>query len=267
MVCGTGPDPAADQEAEYRPGRHQDRLASADVPGSGASRQAGSESSIAEQFLHHYEITAEIDDRSRWDAPKRIKPAATLGGADKNGARKVYHPDWQFVDDLSDLPDALRRALLPASGEENALAAAAAWATSFGDRQEVTLTYSIVPVDWPGPTGPSDPSSSKCPAPNRRSVPAEAELRFFVKAPHESRGDAKRPENLGIVLALRDVAWDDNKTDLGNDLRAVRKYLLIVDPEEVVPSGNYGSDGLTDRLRGPYSGINFPTQRPRCSWI
>jgi hypothetical protein len=28
---------------------------------------------------------------------------------------------------------------------------------------------------------------------------------------------------------------------------------LIVDPEEVVPSGNYGSDGLTDRLRGQYS--------------
>jgi hypothetical protein len=210
----------------------------------------------AEQFLHHYEIVAEIDDRPRWDTPKLIKPAPSQGGVDKDGIAQTLRPDWQFVDDLSDLPDALRRALLPATGEEKALEAAAAWVNSFGDQQEVTLTYSIIPVDIAGTKGTERSFIVEVPRPQAPIRPAEAELRFFLQPPHAAQFAAKRPDNLGIALALRDTAWDDDRTDLGNDLYAVRKYRLIVDPEEVVPSGNYGSDGLTDRLKAPHSGTN-----------
>src|SRR5205823_4834302 len=51
--------------------------------------------------------------------------------------------------------------------------------------------------------------------------------------------------------ALHDkAAADDEDQPIGN-VRVSREYNLIVDPEDVVPAGNYGSDGLTDRLHSP----------------
>ena len=217
-----------------------------------------------EHFLHHYEIWADMQDRPRWSAPKLLKPAVTLGDAETvegSQLRRVtpLRPDWQFTDDLADLPANYRRALLPSTGEEGREPAAEAWTSAFGEADRVYLTYTIIPVDIAGARGSERAFVVEISRPALALRAAQGELRVYVKkGVYAADGFASetQPGQIAMVLALQDGALDLKKVDK-------RKYRLVAIPEVVVPTGAYGADGITERGSGlaAIGTANMPEKR------
>lgn len=233
-----------------------------------------------DQYLHHYEIVRTIEGREFSPRVQRVKPAATIGGR-INGSRKVelLRPEWQYTDDLADLDHEQRTALLP-TDEENALSAAVAWATHFGNEEDaITVTYSVTPVDIAGSRGLPKSFLVEVQRPQAPVRPAEAELRFVVnglgkmrRAPVnditeqvEGYADDKTPDQrLGVVLMLRDRSFSKESKDVGG-CTVTRSYVLIADPEDILPSGHYGTNGLTERRLAPQTGAG-PVSADALQW-
>ncbi len=232
-----------------------------------------------DQYLHHYEIVRTIEGREFSPRVQRVKPAATIGGR-INGSGKValLRPEWQYTDDLADLDHEQRTALLP-TDEENALGAAVAWAARFGNEDAITVTYSVTPVDIAGSRGLPKSFLVEVQRPQAPVRPAEAELRFVVnglgkmrRAPGnditeqvEGYADDKTPDHrLGVVLMLRDRSFSKESKDVGG-CTVTRSYVLIADPEDILPSGHYGTDGLTERRLAPQTGAG-PVSADALQW-
>ncbi|SCX87807.1 hypothetical protein [Nitrosospira sp. Nsp13] len=216
-----------------------------------------------QQFLHHYEIVRTIEIGNGTPQTFRVKPASTLGKKLEGGVIEVLPGDWQFVDDLADVDVATRKALLPATGAADALQAAIAWIKVAGVTTEVTLTYAITPVDIAGTRGlPRSVSIDiQRPQPPVRSARAEVKLvqtlpiaANFEEESLRRQDTDQRPEDLAVFVALRDDAWDEDPTEGSVDTPEIRKiqrtYSLVVETEAILPAGHYGSDGMTDRIRG-----------------
>jgi len=224
-----------------------------------------------EQHLHHYEITRTIEGLDFTPYTMKVKPAATVG--DRNTTDKdadglapnqvrLLAPDWQFIDSLAPetgVSELMRRALLPAFGEGESLEAAKAWIQTFPG-QDVTLTYSVTPVDTAGVRGLPRGFTVQIDRPQVQVRPAIGELRMRQTIPKfDDRKGLERitepPADLEVYLALKDAAWDGpspKKMPVGGvDYTVERIYRLIVDPEDIEPAGHYGSDATTSRLRGP----------------
>lgn len=216
------------------------------------AKSLGDERKDPEQHLSHYEIICELEGQPRWEAPRKVKPCATEGGVDEEtGVCDLLAADWQFLDDLADLDDVVRAAILPKSGEENALLAADYWNRAFGDRDTVFFTYSVSPVDIAGTKGSERSFVVEARRPQAPIRPATAELRFHLTTPKQATMGADRPDNLTAVLAIKDKSWArDGAEPLDDGFFAHRLYRLIVDPEDIVPSGNFGSDAMSDRPLG-----------------
>ncbi|MGK5032687.1 hypothetical protein [Janthinobacterium sp. MDT1-19] len=205
-----------------------------------------------EHFLQHYEVVRTVEGQEFTPRPMLVKACATLGPWNE-AERTVSQlaPEWQLSDDLADLAPEVRRALLPANGEADALAGALSWAAQFGSSETVSLSYTVTPVDIAGSRGLPKSFLVDVPKPVPRLRPAEAELRFVVKrlgaqggtAPHHG---ADMPlEALGVVMGLKDASMAKAP---GHDVE--RYYVLYADPENISPSGHYGTDGLTERRLG-----------------
>jgi len=221
------------------------------------ARKAVSEASAPElapqanpdQFLKHYKIVRTLEGSEFTPRTFLVKPAATLGGADSQGIVAQLAPDWQFMDDLSDLSPKLRRALLPNNDEAAALEGATAWSSIFPGHESISLSYTVTPVDSAGSCGMPKSFLVNVPRPVPPLRPAEAELRIIIKrmgpgvdrSPHHTRAMPDKG-SIAILMALRDPAGEDNATG--------RKYRLVADPENISPSGHYGTDGLTERRPG-----------------
>lgn len=211
-----------------------------------------------QQFLHHYEIVRRIEIGNGIPQTFRVKPASTLGKKLEGGVVEVLPGDWQFVDDLADLDAATRQALLPANGAADALQAAIAWVKVADNDPEVTVTYDITPVDIAGSRGlPRSVSIDiKRPQPPVRSARAEMKLvQTLPVGPNFEEGlrrqtIEKHPEDLAVFIALRDDAWDADPKDTPEIKKIQRTYTLVVETEAILPAGHYGSDGMTDRIRG-----------------
>lgn len=226
-------------------------------------------------YLDHYEIVRTIETDELNPCVMQVKPCPTLGCRQeekidgilkKTEKIEVQPPDWQFVDTLAekdgiDDPE-VRRALLPSFGESESFEAAKAWLKVFrGDRDEVTLTYSVTPVDCAGVHGLPRSFTVDVRRPQPALRPAIGELRMVQTLAASNDGvqmSEARPKNLKVYLALNDRAWDDpiEKKDReptigGVKYRVERVYRLIVDPEDLEPAGNYGSDASTARVRAP----------------
>lgn len=215
-----------------------------------------------EHYLQHYEILRTLEGKEFTPHTVRVKPAATYGGPknlpiDGKVEIELLRPHWQFSDDLADLAPDWRRALLPPRNETETLEAARAWAELVSSNEDVTLTYSITPVDIAGTKGQPQSFAITIDRPQPAIRPAEAELRIF-----QDIGDLEKykksegisPKSLEIYLALRDPAWKEDTTiEAGIERRVFkvkRQYRLYVEQEVVLPAGSFGSDGLTDRVRG-----------------
>lgn len=203
-----------------------------------------------DHFLHHYEIKRTVEGYE----PRvvNVKPAATIGRLD--GAQiELHRAEWQYVDDFSDLPAAWRRALLPSSNESDALASAQAW-IGLGLDDDVTLTYTVTPVDIAGTHGlpKSFLHTVERPVPPIRA--AKAEIRVVqtlvgdkeAEAPLRRQHTAERPADISVWFALDDPAWD---TESPNP-KVRRSYELIIEQETVLPAGAYAAGGATDRVGG-----------------
>jgi hypothetical protein len=210
----------------------------------------------AEHFLECYEIRREIEGFPSSE-PKYIKRADTLGGTDSNFKLEVLRAEWQYTDDLADVPAEVRRALLPTSELAASFESAVAWTELYGDLESIDITYSVVPRDIAGTTGYAKGFVAKIARPQPPLRAAEAELRFLVDPGIFIEGTSDGIAGLTVFMALRDDAakWDKEETysAFGKKLIVTRTYELIADPEDIVPSGNYGSDALTERKIAPPS--------------
>jgi hypothetical protein len=221
-----------------------------------------------DQYLHHYDVVRTIEGREFSPRVQRVKPAATIGGrANARESVALLRPEWQYTDDLADLDHEQRAALLP-TDEENALGAAIAWAERFGNEDAITITYSVTPVDVAGARGLPKSFVVEVRRPQAPVRPAEAELRFVVSAlgkktpapgvplDEQAAGysDGTAPEKrLGVVLMLRDGSYSEGSKEVAG-CTVTRSYVLIADPEDILPSGHYGTDGLTERRLAPQTG-------------
>lgn len=224
-------------------------------------------------FLHHYEIVRTVEGHEFLPETMRVKPAATVGRrvslphrTDENKrevAVELLPPEWQFTDDLASLGAEVQRALLPTSDENGAMQAAFSWLhAELGE--DITLTYSVTPVDIAGTRGLS---KSFCVTIERPVPPvraAEAEVRIVQVFDSEAHGPVDEHEgqhsgkvtsdNLRIYVGLGDAAWQEADPDDKSKPKSVysitRTYSLVVEQEVTLPAGSYGSDGLTDKIRG-----------------
>lgn len=214
-----------------------------------------------DNFLLHYEVVRTVETREFTPHLMRVKPAATMGGpaarsaeAGGHGVRiELLKADWQFTDDFADLPEEWRQALLPPRTEAATVEAAAAW-IQLALQSDVTITYSVTPVDIAGTRGQPRSFTITVDKPQPALRPAQAELRIFENVSNvESRTEKKSlPGSLEIYMGLRDAAWekDTSFTVGGHKYEVRRQYRLYVQQETVLPAGSFGSDGLTDRVRG-----------------
>jgi len=202
-----------------------------------------------EHMLHHYEIERTIEGQEFASRRVRSKAAETIGGVSDDGIVSLRAPDFQYTDDLSDLPPGLRQALLPAADEALGLAAALAWADRFATREDISIAYTVTPVDIAGTHGLQKSFLVDVNRPVAPLRPAEAELRFVVRRMggdlgEPVRGGAAPADSLALLIAVKDAS--QASTD-----QAVRRwYELIAVPEHISPSGHYGTDGLTERRLG-----------------
>jgi hypothetical protein len=214
-----------------------------------------------EQFLHHYEITRTIEGAEFEPVTVRVKPAALIG--QRTGDRvELVAPDWQFVDTLDGelaVPAAWRTALLPGPSGSDTLAASIAWLKAFPGEEEVTLTYTVTPVDIAGARGlpKSFAVDVRRPTPTVRPATAELRVRQTLAIAQQPIVAAPAPDDLEVYLAINDPAWDDvhdeaKPENYGGFFFIIQRfYRLIVQPEAIEPAGHYGSDGATARLRSP----------------
>lgn len=205
-----------------------------------------------DHFLLQYEIVRTIESIEFTPHVMRVKPASTMGGV-RGDAVQLLKPDWQFVDDLADLGEDWRHALLPPRNEQEALRAAHAWMKLALDA-DVTITYSVTPVDIAGTRGLPRSFALTVDKPRPAVRPAKAEIRVVQDVrgmqPHQEKDTT--PNDLQVFVGLDDSAWggDNPITIDGIQYEVKREYRLYVEHENVLPAGSFGSDGLTDRLRG-----------------
>lgn len=201
-----------------------------------------------EQMLQHYEILRTIEGRESTPRSFKVKRASTMAAREKAGEIEHYllAPNCQFTDDLSDLAESERRALLPASSADDSLAAALAWIEVFQDQAEVTLTYSVTPVDIAGTYGLSKSFVVDIQRPQAPVRAAEAQLHIVQKIKSTSSFELseQHPDDLEIYVAIHDPAWEKDADGM------TRSYTLILEQEKILPAGYYGSDGMTDRVLG-----------------
>jgi hypothetical protein len=204
-----------------------------------------------EHFLLHYEIRRTIEGRENSPRIVNIKPAATMGGRSKNNVIQLYTPDWQYTDDFSDLPTEWRRALLPTSNEADALTAVKAWVEQ-GLGDDISLTYSITPVDIAGTRGLEKSFSYIIERPIPPVRAAEAEIRIVQMANKNAcQAEENHPNDLEIYIALNDKAWTQTEDNLPiTDYNIVRSYELVIEQENIYPSGAYAAGGATDKIQG-----------------
>lgn len=202
-----------------------------------------------EHHLHHYEIERTVEGMEFTPRLMRVKAAATLGGVAPDGKVSLLPPAWQFSDDLADLPSEWRKTLLPGKDDAAALERAVMWAERFGDADALTVSYTVTPVDIAGSRGLAKSFLVPISRPDAPVRPAEAELRFVVKrmgsgADSTHHGGDMPQDALAVLIGLKDGAAK------AQDKNTRRYYVLYADPENISPSGHYGTDGLTERRLG-----------------
>ncbi|NUU41567.1 hypothetical protein [Tardiphaga robiniae] len=177
---------------------------------------------------------------------------------------RFVRPNAQFVDDLSDLPDELRRALLPPSNIP--ATAPVGPPANFPNPLPSVLRYIVVPVDTAGTDGPPTPLALQTEAakPARKGV-SRAVLHFeYRKSKDQIIVDVTSTVSrvpaftLGIDDAADQTCSDPKKR---NDLKSPRAYVVRVRKELAIPIGLYGSDAVSDARARP-SAADFAIKRP-----
>lgn len=235
---------------------------------------AASVSDNPEQLLQYYHIVRTIEGAAIEPASFRVKAAALLGKPNdpavndpandpaESEALKdhvdLVAPDWQFVDGLEEstgVPAAIRQALLPGGGPETLLKSAMKWAETFAERDSVTVTYTVTPVDIAGVEALGKSFVVEVPRPAMPVRAAKAEIRVMQQAA-DSLDDFNLhlQSDVSVYLALRDDAWQ-KPDDVPDGYKIERSYRLFVESDAVEPEGSYGTDGMTARIRGPVFGV------------
>ncbi len=217
--------------------------------------------------LKHYRIERIVTPSDSLNSP--YKPMRTTTKAagpmrlvrdpvSANFVWRFVRPNAQFVDDLSDLPDALRRAILPAS---NIPVTAPTGSAALIPEPPYVLRYTVVPIDTAGTAGPPTPLMLQI----TRSKPVSTGVsRAVLHVEYHGSKDqiiadvtAANSVTPTFTLGIDDAADNPPRTDLG----AGRTYLIRVRKERSVPIGLYGSDAVSDARARP-SAADFNIKRP-----
>lgn len=161
-------------------------------------------------------------------------------------AWRFLRPNAQYVDDLSDLPEKYRAAILP-GGEKLSVSVR-------------SVRYVVVPVDTAGTEGAPTPLQLDVVTPRRaceglRRAVLHIEYRGASGRIQDLEAPAARPDltlglddGIDLPLAKGQAAADRPKLD------GDRRYVLRVRRERGVPTGLYGADAVTDALARPAAG-------------
>ncbi len=220
--------------------------------------------------LKHYRIeriVTKLDGLTSLSKPMRTttKAAAPMrlvrDPVSGNFVWRFLRPNAQFVDDLSDLPDAMRRAILPPTIVADTAPTVPASLNSIAGPPYV-LRYTVVPVDTAGTDGAPTPLVLQTrPVKQPRKGVKRAVLHFEYRA---NSADAVMVDVTSpsfkptFTLGIDDGSDDLAKRDV---LRDNRRYLLRVRVEQTVPTGLYGSDAVSDAKARPSAG-DFAIRRP-----
>lgn len=156
--------------------------------------------------------------------------------------------------DSAELGDQLGELLAPVAGTDS-LESSIAWLRCLPDTEMIVINYLVTPVDVAGTKGLGKGFSQTIRRPALAVRPALAELRVRQEFPEQAELESADVD-AKIYLALTDGAWEGDLQDQnygGYLFNITRHYRLIVQKEEIEPSGHYGSDGATSRLRSPAS--------------
>ncbi|HKS21329.1 MAG TPA: hypothetical protein VJZ76_00920 [Thermoanaerobaculia bacterium] len=214
-----------------------------------------------EHFLDHYEIVRVIETRETERFSFDVKPCSNPGQT-TDGVVELHKTELRFTDDLADVPPQVRRVLLPRGGPEAAAPAVADWLELFPDRDEITVTYVVTPVDVAGTRGQARAMYKNIVRPDAPIRPATARLVVVVPpeplATPRALGDTSVPPGLEVYLGISDPHWDNgnpspqwNHTEVTGLAELHRGYRLIFDPDDIVPSGMFGPGGLSTRRQTP----------------
>jgi hypothetical protein len=204
-----------------------------------------------EYHLKHYRIERHISGLERPPAPRisTVKSADMIHFQDTaNGPiRKRLKSRLQFVDDLSDLPEEVRAAILPPANVVDR-----AHAANAPLHHPVDIGYVIVPVDIAGTAGIATPATVRIDAakPAERSIvrafarfdygnhicelgswlpPPDTFLSFLIEEDGEPSDDATNPPKCKVAMA----------------------YRVRVCTERTVASGVFGADALSHARAEP----------------
>lgn len=163
---------------------------------------------------------------------------------------RYLRPNAQYVDDLSDLSDELRAAILPGAEKSGTPA----------ERAPDSLRYIVVPVDTAGTAGAPTPLQLDVVAPRRsRDGIRRAVLHFEYRGDNgQIRNIDARPARPNVTLGLDDGTdpppAKGELPDERGDVTDERTYILRVRQERTAPTGLYGGDAVSDALVRPTAG-------------
>ncbi|UGY02527.1 hypothetical protein [Bradyrhizobium quebecense] len=174
---------------------------------------------------------------------------------------RFVRPNAQFVDDLSDLPDAMRRAILPPTTVPDTAPTAPASLSAIAAPPYV-LRYTVVPVDTAGTDGAPTPlvlQTQIVKQPRKGVKRAVLHFEYRANSADAVMVDVTSPSfKPTFTLGIDDGSDDLAKRDV---LKNNRRYLLRVRIEQTVPIGLYGSDAVSDAKARPSAG-DFAIRRP-----
>jgi hypothetical protein len=183
-----------------------------------------------EDYLHCYEIRRSIDLGERQIESPLIRVKRADGDSIEGGVRKIVRNEWQFTDEFDDLSPADRRTLNEAMGK-------------------AVIRYTITPL---------------CVSNTRGRVCSAFVLRFG------GQPELGAPRKATAFFTLDPAATIPKKQlrmaiDMEAEAPALRTgerhWQLILRPEEIVPSGQYGVDAETQSSLGSWlssSGVLQP---------
>jgi hypothetical protein len=221
-----------------------------------------------EYVLKHYRIERRILNAQRVQTLRTvtIKPAAPVEFS-KDDSKGGYgleflRPNYQFIDDFSDLPPALRAAMLrlpgdvqDQNGDKIVEDVEKAWSNAFGIEPSARVIYSIVPVDIAGTEADATIIEHEIPRPIQKPDPLrQVQLQVGYSTLPEAR---KEPDPKADLLL---TVLDDRKEMKEPIRKAVSQsappeslgavFIIRVRRSEILEGGSFGDDHVpqSDRI-------------------
>ncbi|MGJ5175286.1 hypothetical protein ACQR16_10055 [Bradyrhizobium oligotrophicum] len=222
-----------------------------------------------EFHLKHYEIERRIIGLSARPRFQTVKAGAPIRYDAAHGKWVILRSKYQFVDDLTDLPEDFRRALQkkPPQGDGAApVDPLTFWKQNreLQGLQSVQLSYTVVAVDIAGTRADPEVVVVEIKRPPDEAVPLRRASITFAYPRLPNLQDAK-PVAPALELVVEDSEVDRLlNAKPADDLKRRRtRYTMRIATERAVGAGLFGIDAITEALGRP--SVPAAGDRPRAN--